>query len=185
MDCIPNHYELLGVSASADTSTIRSAYCRLSKALHPDTTSLPVDDAARRFQQVCEAYELLSDPMLRKAYDESLEAVNSSKNVDIDDPLSLFREASNNARRMDVRRSFSGGELFALLSLGIAFLLSLLLAIGFAFTQGREWQIQPSWLVLDQNLGSVIAQYPFNVSFAFSPNSIESTFSRSLRVMAS
>ena len=75
-----NLYDLLGVPQSADGITIRKAYCSLSKALHPDTTQLPKDEAAKKFQEVCDAYELLADPNLRRAYDATL-----IKSKDIDD----------------------------------------------------------------------------------------------------
>ena len=67
-----NCYELLGVSPSANNAELRKAFRQLSKRLHPDTTSLPRDEATRQFQKVCEAYDLLSDPVLRADYDLSL-----------------------------------------------------------------------------------------------------------------
>ena len=82
----------MGVSSSVDGITLRRAFRRLSKALHPDTTSLPIDEAARKFQQVCEAYELLSDPIRRKAYDDSLAAIRTSYKKHTDD---LLAEMSN------------------------------------------------------------------------------------------
>jgi len=60
-----NCYELLGVPTSANNAELRKAFRQLSKQLHPDTTSLPRDAATRQFQNVCEAYDLLSDPVLR------------------------------------------------------------------------------------------------------------------------
>ena len=46
------------------------------------------------------------------------------------------------------RRPFSGGELFALLTLVVSFSLSLLVGLGFAFMQGRELMPKPSWLIV-------------------------------------
>ena len=157
-------------------TTLRRAFCTLSKVLHPDTTELPAEEAARKFQQVCEAYELLSDPLRREAYDEILDVEHSTVIAHGDQYANLSKEVFKNARSKEVRRSFSGGELFSLLSLGIALLFSLLLAIGFAFTQGREWQSRPSWLIVGQNHGTVIAKHNFDVSAASSPNAFESTF---------
>ena len=68
-----NCYELLGVSTSANNAELRKAFRQLSKQLHPDTTSLPRDEATRQFQNVCEAYDLLSDPVLRANYDLFIE----------------------------------------------------------------------------------------------------------------
>ena len=42
------YYERLGVSRSADADSLRQAFRRLSKAVHPDTTRLPAQDAARQ-----------------------------------------------------------------------------------------------------------------------------------------
>ena len=141
-----NHYELLGVSPSVDGITLRRTFHRLSKALHPDTSALPVEEAARKFHQVCEAYELLSDPIQRKAYDESLVAVKKSYMTHFAEPVEAGKNHNKKNKALEVRRAFSGGELFSLLLLTVAFLISSLLAIIFAFSQGREMQVRPSWL---------------------------------------
>ena len=176
-----SYYELLGVSQSADAMMLRGAFRRLSKALHPDTTSLPSDEAARKFQELCEAYELLSDPLLSRAYDETRELFNSSEKPTLDECFALSKDGIKNYSSMEVRRSFSGSELLSLLLLGVALFFSLLLAIVFAFTQGRELQSQPSWLTIDPLPGIVIVQYQPNVSNPFSSNSFESTFFGSFR----
>ncbi len=138
---------MLGVSSSVDGITLRRAFRRLSKALHPDTTSLPIDEAARKFQQVCEAYELLSDPIRRKAYDNSLAAIHTSHKKHTDDWLLARKSSSSESRTLEVRRSLSGGELFSLVLLIGAILISSFLAIIFALSHGKELQVRPSWLV--------------------------------------
>ena len=61
-------YKILGVSRKADTNTIKKAYRKLAKELHPDKN--PDDpDAESRFQDLGVAYETLKDPELRKIYD--------------------------------------------------------------------------------------------------------------------
>lgn len=65
---VKNPYDLLGVDKSATDKEIRSAYRKLAKKLHPDTS--PDDkDAAERFKEVTAAYNLLSNEKLRKQYD--------------------------------------------------------------------------------------------------------------------
>ena len=53
-----DYYELLGVSRDADEQTIKKAFRRLARQLHPDVSTEP--DAEARFREVAEAYEVLS-----------------------------------------------------------------------------------------------------------------------------
>jgi len=61
-------YSLLGVSRSADEKTIKSAYRKLAKELHPDRNK-DNPKAAERFAEVTRAYDLLSDKDKRAQYD--------------------------------------------------------------------------------------------------------------------
>jgi molecular chaperone DnaJ len=60
-------YELLGVDRDADGDAIKKAYRRLARQLHPDVN--PDPDSQERFKAVTHAYEVLSDPQKRTAYD--------------------------------------------------------------------------------------------------------------------
>jgi DnaJ-class molecular chaperone len=62
-------YEVLGVSRSASQDEIRKAYKKLAKKFHPDVK--PADpDAEKKFSEITEAYDALSDDAKRKAYDQ-------------------------------------------------------------------------------------------------------------------
>ncbi len=63
-----DYYKTLGVPRDADEKTIKRAYRKLARELHPDVN--PDDQAAEdRFKEVSEAYEVLSDPAKRSKYD--------------------------------------------------------------------------------------------------------------------
>ncbi|XP_055686456.1 protein tumorous imaginal discs, mitochondrial-like isoform X1 [Lutzomyia longipalpis] len=63
-----NYYDILGVSKGATAKEIKKAYYDLAKKYHPDTNK---DDpnASKKFQEVSEAYEVLSDETKRREYD--------------------------------------------------------------------------------------------------------------------
>lgn len=65
---VKNPYEILGLSPSATTEEIQSAYRKLAKKLHPDLN--PGNKAAEEeFKQVAGAHDLLKDPEKRRRYD--------------------------------------------------------------------------------------------------------------------
>ncbi len=68
---MPNHYEVLGLTRAAKPSQVRAAYRSLARKHHPDVSKEP--DAGERFVRINEAYEVLSDPERRNAYDQILD----------------------------------------------------------------------------------------------------------------
>ena len=64
-----DYYNILGVSKDASQDDIKKAFKKLARKYHPDLN--PNDpDAHRKFQEINEANEVLSDPEKRKKYDE-------------------------------------------------------------------------------------------------------------------
>ncbi|WP_028558698.1 J domain-containing protein [Paenibacillus pinihumi] len=63
-----SYYEVLGVARTATAAELKSAYRKLAKQLHPDVNG-GTAEAEQRFKKLKEAYETLSDPEKRQAYD--------------------------------------------------------------------------------------------------------------------
>ncbi len=64
-----DYYQILGVDKNASDEDIKKAYRKLARKLHPDLN--PNDkEANKKFQQINEANEVLSDPEKRKKYDK-------------------------------------------------------------------------------------------------------------------
>jgi len=63
-----DYYDILGVSRNATQDEIKKAYRRLALENHPDRNKSK--DADKRFREINEAYEILSDPEKRSAYDQ-------------------------------------------------------------------------------------------------------------------
>ena len=62
-----DYYEVLGVTRSADAQELKKAYRRLAMEYHPDRNASA--DAAEKFKEINQAYEVLSDDQKRQMYD--------------------------------------------------------------------------------------------------------------------
>ncbi len=74
-----DHYAALNLRSSASLADIKKAFRQAASTHHPDRN--PAPEAAARFRAAQEAYEVLSDPVKRQAFD-----ANRQRNL-LDDPL--------------------------------------------------------------------------------------------------
>ena len=82
-----NYYAILGVDFDAGDSAVRSAYLKLALRNHPDKHG-DTEEAKRKFQEISEAYHVLSDPGRRAEYDEAVEY--SIDEFDLEEYLKRF-----------------------------------------------------------------------------------------------
>lgn len=141
------HYDRLGVKPTASPQQIRQAFRELSKLYHPDTTTLPEEEATEKFQQLNEAYGILSSPDRRWTYDKQV----GYSRISVMQPLEpLSRASSAVPRRQEpsnlyldpTDRPLSAGEIFALFILGLTFVACLALVVTVSLTRG-EYAINP------------------------------------------
>ena len=84
MSLVHDFYARLGVPSNATPDVIKAAYRKKAAQYHPDKN--PSLDAAARFREIQEAYEVLSNTERRQAFDEH------RKRSLIDDPVPVARE---------------------------------------------------------------------------------------------
>lgn len=126
-----SYYAVLGLHPMASVVDIRRSYRELSKRYHPDTTTLPPEEATAKFQQLNEAYATLSNPERRSLYD--LKIGYSRYNVIQARSTIVRSENESNSAYLDpTDRPLSAGEIFALFILGLTFVgcLILVLVVG-------------------------------------------------------
>ncbi len=127
-----SYYDILGLSPWASGQDIRQAYREKSKLYHPDTTRLPLGIAREKFEQLNQAYSILSSSQLRQQYDLSLRAGATPPSPQ-PKPVTWGLGLNVSIRE----RPLSAGEIFALFILGLTFLGCLVLAVVVGFSRGE------------------------------------------------
>ncbi len=90
-----NYYKTLGVERNASPEEIKRAYRAGAKEFHPDVN--PAPEAAAKFKEISEAYQVLSDPDKRAHFDRFGEAPASQggfgsgyQHIDLNEALNIF-----------------------------------------------------------------------------------------------
>jgi curved DNA-binding protein len=104
-----DYYKILGVDKNAAPKEIKSAYRKLARKLHPDLN--PNDkDAKRKFQEINEANEVLSDPEKRKKYDQYGENWKHAEEFKNAQQNQQFQEQDSASRNQRYHRVQDEGE---------------------------------------------------------------------------
>src|SRR5450830_877566 len=69
-----DYYDILGVSKSASADEIKKAYRKQALEWHPDRHKDDKEAAEKRFKEINEAYQVLSDPKKKTAFDQYVSA---------------------------------------------------------------------------------------------------------------
>jgi curved DNA-binding protein CbpA len=97
-----DHYEVLQISPNADLETIRRVYRLQAQRFHPDNLD---SGNAETFRRLSEAYEVLSDPHRRDAYDRDHRASRRREAVGVEDlPPAGVKVMDEMQRREEILR---------------------------------------------------------------------------------
>src|SRR5277367_597295 len=109
-----DYYEILGVSRGVSDEEIKKSYRKLAVKFHPDKN--PGDHhAEEKFKELGEAYEALSDPQKRAAYDQYGHAAfdprqRAGRGGGFHDPADIFREVFGGAAAFLMSCSAAAGR---------------------------------------------------------------------------
>ncbi|KAM2330531.1 hypothetical protein ACFX1X_021350 [Malus domestica] len=80
-------YSVLRVNRNATQQDLKKAYKKLAMRWHPDKNPVDNEEAEAKFKQVCQAYDVLSDPQRRQIYD-----IYGEEGLNCGDPEDIFAE---------------------------------------------------------------------------------------------
>ena len=97
-----DYYEILGVPRDASEKQIKRAYKRLSLKYHPDRVKdMSRSEAEKKFEEIANAYEVLSDPQKKRIYDTQGEAAVRQTGGQAANPLEFLQKMLNPQRGED------------------------------------------------------------------------------------
>ncbi len=127
-----DYYAILGIQSTATNRQIKTAYRKLALKYHPDKN--PDNSIAeKKFIEIANAYEILSDAVKRSRYDHGLE-IDLDENIDYDPrtrrrrPPPGYYQAYKSEKTVFSRRdyAFATASVFAIIFFAVAFPLYLL-----------------------------------------------------------
>lgn len=106
-----DYYKTLGISRNSSETEVKKAYRKLALKWHPDKNPDKKEEAEKKFKEISEAYEVLSDKKKREIYDkygkEGL--INGGNDYDFQDDFDHFHGFHFHNPR-DVFKEFFGGR---------------------------------------------------------------------------
>jgi len=136
-----DYYQILDLPRTATSDDIRLAYRKLALKWHPDKNPTCTQEAEKRFKEISEAYQVLSDDSSRSAYDNSSYSSGDTQQFDFSQH---YRSADDLFREMFGGRSFEetlddiindSGLGFTNLGLGLS---------GFSSSRTRKTRVEDS-----------------------------------------
>jgi len=105
-----DYYKILGIDRDASPSDIKKAYFKAAKRYHPDHN--PDDlNAKKKFQEISQAYSVLSDPTQKRNYDtfghKGYERYSQSYPSQQPDPEALFRQVFDELGLREIKEYFT------------------------------------------------------------------------------
>ena len=85
-----DYYNILGVNKSSNKEEIKTAYKKLALKYHPDKNIDNKEEAEKKFKEISEAYEILSDDQKKNNYDNGQNIVIHNNN-----PFDIFENIFN------------------------------------------------------------------------------------------
>ena len=90
-----NYYDILEIDKNSDENEIKKSYRKLAVKWHPDKNPDNKDDAEKKFKEISEAYQVLSDPQKKEIYDnygiEGLKNNNNEQQQHFNSPNDIFK----------------------------------------------------------------------------------------------
>ena len=174
-----DYYKRLGVPPNASQQAIQQAFRERAKKLHPDLNPERREWATEQFQHLNEAYKILSDPAIRRQYDERRSTMYGSRrrtHADINwwdmpnQPQPGYSGVRGRRRQPGPATDYRPGAWMTKVGLGV--FRPLYIAIFDLATSPYRWLLGLLGLVLLGNLAFIVMNLPFETNNAL-PTAIQ------------